>query len=259
MQPDISIITATRDAMAHLPVLAQAILRQPPGLVEWIVIDSVSSDGTVEFLSSIDDSRLVWISEADSGIYDAWNKGVNRARGRWIIFLGADDVVDDQWLEACAHAPSVDLLYGDLEMRDASGQFLTVVHPGTWEEVKPQMRFRMMLPHPGMAHNRALFASRRFDAGFRIAGDFNFLAGAGIESALRLPLRQAVMRLGGVSNRPDRTYLAYSENLRVVTQHGGRMMLRDRLNWMLKRGISRIAPSFFFSLQKMRWRLRRKL
>ena len=124
MSPKVSIITATRNAMAHLPALADAILRHPPGLLEWIVIDCVSCDGTVEYLRGLGDPRLRWVSEPDSGIYDAWNKGVEQAGGRWILFLGAEDRPGPGWIEACGAVPELDLVYGDLDV--SANQ---VVHP----------------------------------------------------------------------------------------------------------------------------------
>lgn len=259
MNPEISVITATRNAIRDLPALAKSILRQPPELVEWIVIDSMSTDGTVEFLKGVEDPKLSWISETDTGIYDAWNKGIVRARGRWVIFLGAGDVLGADWLAACAAAPDVDLVYGDLEIRNESGELLTQVRPGPWDLVKPKMKLRMMLPHPGLAHNRRLFSQARFDTSFRIVGDFHFLAGADIQSAARLPITQAIMRLGGVSNHPDQVDLTFRENLRVIRQHGLSLPLADRARWLVKRFSAAVAPGLYFALQQVGWQFRRRL
>ncbi len=255
MVPLVSIITATRNARADLPGLAEAVLRLPSDRVEWIVIDGASTDGTTRFLEGLGDPRVRWWSEPDSGIYDAWNKGVDRALGRWILFLGADDRPGPGWIEACAAAPEVDLVYGDLLVQDAAGTTLARVRPGPWETARTLLPRRMTLPHPGLAHHRRLFASRRFDPSFRIAGDHQFLAGAGPATAEQLPGVQAVVRLGGVSNRPDRVGLAYQEHLRVLREHGLPMPLRDRANWALKRVCARTAPGLYRSLQAVRWRL----
>lgn len=227
--------------------------------MEWVVIDSVSNDGTVDFLRSIDDSRLTWVSEPDTGIYDAWNKGVARARGDLLMFIGADDRVGEGWLEACAAALPADILYGDLEILDAEGRFISRVSARPWDVIEPDMKFRMVLPHPGLAHHRRLFEGRSFDTSFSIAGDFHFLAGARVQSALRLPFVQASMRLGGVSNRPDRVATAYRENRRVAREHGGDLPLRDRLHWGVKRTLATLAPALFLQLQEASWRARRQL
>lgn len=258
MNPKVSIITATRNAMAHLPALADAILRHPPGLLEWIVIDCVSNDGTVEYLKSLSDPRIRWVSEPDSGIYDAWNKGIERASGRWLMFLGADDRPGDGWLETCAAAPDVDLVYGELEILDAKGAHLGKAVTGPWDEVRRDLKRRMVLPHPGLAHARRLFSIRRFEPSFRIAGDFQFLAGANPCTAERKYITQAIVQLGGVSNRPDRVELAYRESLMIVQEQGQVMPMGDRLNWTLKRVCAVAAPALYLSLQRLRWCLHRR-
>ncbi|MCP5272936.1 MAG: glycosyltransferase [Burkholderiaceae bacterium] len=257
MPPEISLITATRNAMADLPTLAAGVLDPSHDMLEWIVVDAASDDGTVAFLQGLADPRLRWLSEPDAGIYDAWNKGVDRARGRWLIFLGADDQVPSAWLRACAAAPDADLLYGDVEMRDPQGRRLGRMQARPWGEVHRQLTARLLLAHPGLAHHRRLFAQRRFDTGFRIAGDFQFLAAAGLRQGLRLPEVQAVVRLGGISNRPDFIERAYRENRRVLDEHGQRMPLADRVSWAAKRLLGSLAPGAFAGLQRLSWRLRR--
>jgi hypothetical protein len=67
------------------------------------------------------------------------------------------------------------------------------------------------------------------------------------------------MRLGGVSNRPDRVQLAYRENVRAIEEQGLSMALADRMRWALKLGCAAAAPRLFLSLQNLSWRLRRRL
>lgn len=256
MSLEISIITATRNAMADLPALAAGVLDPSHDMLEWVVVDGASDDGTVEYLQGVPDPRLRWVSEPDAGIYDAWNKGVDRARGRWLIFLGADDQVQSAWLRACAVAPDADVLYGDVEMRDPQGRRLGRMRARPWHEVQRQLTRQLLLAHPGLAHHRALFRQRRFDTGFRIAGDFQFLAAAGLNQGLRLPEVQAVIRLGGVSNRPDFIERAYRENRRVLEEHGECMPLADRARWAAKRLLGSLAPAAFAGLQRLSWRLR---
>ncbi|MDL5501794.1 MAG: glycosyltransferase, partial [Candidatus Methanoperedens sp.] len=58
---------------------------------ELIIIDGGSTDGTIEILRSSQDKITYWQSGPDNGIYDAWNKALDHARGDWICFLGSDD------------------------------------------------------------------------------------------------------------------------------------------------------------------------
>lgn len=63
---------------------------------EWIVVDGGSSDGTEEFLEKLNgEYNLRYISEKDRGIYDAMNKGIDMAQGRYAIFLNSGDIFHD--------------------------------------------------------------------------------------------------------------------------------------------------------------------
>lgn len=69
------------------------LARDPSLTFEWIVVDGGSNDGTAEFLEKLNgEFNLRYISEKDKGIYDAMNKGINMAQGRYAIFLNSGDV-----------------------------------------------------------------------------------------------------------------------------------------------------------------------
>jgi putative colanic acid biosynthesis glycosyltransferase len=89
--PSVSIVTACLNSVNDLPSCLDSVSCQEGVEVEHIVIDGGSSDGTVEWLSGREDPGLVWLSEPDSGIADAMNKGASMARGDWWLFLQADD------------------------------------------------------------------------------------------------------------------------------------------------------------------------
>ncbi|MEI8121978.1 MAG: glycosyltransferase family 2 protein [bacterium] len=87
----ISIITVVRNGASTLEnAIASAAMHGCPG-VEYIVIDGGSTDGTVELIKQHANTINLWVSEPDRGLYDAMNKGVRLAKGKWILFLGCDD------------------------------------------------------------------------------------------------------------------------------------------------------------------------
>ncbi|HEY0271636.1 MAG TPA: glycosyltransferase [Chitinophaga sp.] len=101
----VSIIIATWNAAALLPeCLAGIAALQLPGL-EIVVVDGGSKDHTVAILEAFKAAPLRWVSEQDRGIYDALNKGVRMARGKWVYFMGADDRL----------LPGFRTLYGQLQ------------------------------------------------------------------------------------------------------------------------------------------------
>jgi len=94
----------------------------PDELEHWI-IDGGSTDGTVETLKN--QSGIQWISERDKGLSDAVNKGIQRAKGDWIIWLNADDLLAKDackiFLQYVTKYPDIRLFAGDLIYLSADG------------------------------------------------------------------------------------------------------------------------------------------
>jgi len=85
----ISIITAALNRKEFIGAAIESVLAQNyPDFEHWI-IDGGSSDGTLAYLRQYPHLRV--LSEPDRGVYDAWNKGINRASGEIVGFLNSDD------------------------------------------------------------------------------------------------------------------------------------------------------------------------
>ena len=89
--PTVSIIVATFNAEVTLERCLQSIFDQAATQWELMVVDGGSSDRTVESSGANSDRITYWHSKPDAGIYDAWNQALERARGDYVCFLGADD------------------------------------------------------------------------------------------------------------------------------------------------------------------------
>lgn len=92
-KPFISIITVVRNGEKTLEACIQSVIDQSYEGVEFIVIDGGSTDGTLDILRRYDNKITFWVSESDSGIYDAMNKGTRHVNGERILFLGSDDTL----------------------------------------------------------------------------------------------------------------------------------------------------------------------
>jgi glycosyltransferase involved in cell wall biosynthesis len=88
--------------------------------IEYIVIDGGSADGSVEFIESNRDMLAYWISEADKGIYDAMNKGIDQSSGDYLLFLNSGDwLVDELVIEKfVGFKPIEGIVYGDPLVRN---------------------------------------------------------------------------------------------------------------------------------------------
>jgi len=87
----VTVITVVKNADKVIERLFNSVRNFKNEQVEFIVLDGVSTDNTVELIKQNEDIIDTWLSEPDAGIYDAMNKAVKLACGQWLIFLGADD------------------------------------------------------------------------------------------------------------------------------------------------------------------------
>ncbi|MBS7348034.1 MAG: glycosyltransferase [Muribaculaceae bacterium] len=118
--PLISIITITYNAKDVIVPTMKSIHSQSFGDFEHIIVDGASTDETLLQARSIGNARI--LSERDNGLYDAMNKGINMARGKYLLFLNAGDSFhNDESLAAYAEYAmrDYDIIYGDTVIVDA--------------------------------------------------------------------------------------------------------------------------------------------
>jgi len=181
--PLITIITATYNAAAHLAGSIDSVLRQTYLNFEYIVIDGASSDGTLDILKMHNKQITYWLTEPDTGIYDAWNKGIKKANGAWILFLGADDQLLPDALESYVKfinqnsAQGFDYISSKVKRVRPNGTVEGIVgKPWKWNDFK----YRMTTAHPGSFHSKRLFSRfGNFSTSYQIVSDYEMLLRAG--------------------------------------------------------------------------------
>ena len=89
----VSIITVTHNSAKYLQECIDSVVNQTYRNIEHIIIDGGSTDGTIDIIKHYDNHIAKWVSEADNGIYDAINKGMNLASGEVIGILNSDDML----------------------------------------------------------------------------------------------------------------------------------------------------------------------
>ena len=129
-KPFFSIIIPTFNSACHIKSCLNSIVCQ--NYLDWevLIMDGVSKDDTVKIAESYSDSRIHVYSEPDKGIYDAMNKGIKKAQGEWLYFLGSDDwLVDNEVLANVSNQLShdLDVFYGDVD-----APHLPPRHKGEW-------------------------------------------------------------------------------------------------------------------------------
>ncbi len=169
IRPDVSVLMATLNASGRVTSSIQSVLSQADVHTEIIIYDGGSTDGTVEEIAAAG-NQIVLRSEPDSGVYDALNKALKLAQGRFVLILGAGDCLQPGALSALlAQAPSGDraLIYGDVYMED-----LACRYGGPWDAE----RFRKdNLCQQGILYGRGIFdLIAAFDLQYPILADYAF-------------------------------------------------------------------------------------
>jgi glycosyltransferase involved in cell wall biosynthesis len=120
--PFVSIIIPVFNAKAKLKNAMESIVSQTYTDYEIIIVDGLSTDGSIDLVKSYSAqcNNIRYISEADNGIYDAMNKGMELADGKWLYFLGADDTFyQDVTLSTIASnlaSTEAKIVYGNVEI-----------------------------------------------------------------------------------------------------------------------------------------------
>lgn len=97
--PIISIITVVYNGAPVIEQAMQSVLSQKNQDIEYLVIDGGSTDGTCAIIERYQQQLDFWSSEPDQGIFDAMNKGIQHARGLFIVMLNADDWYEPGFLQ----------------------------------------------------------------------------------------------------------------------------------------------------------------
>ena len=115
--PTISIITPSYNQAAYLEQTIQSVINQNYPLIEYIIIDGGSSDGSVEIIKKYSEHIAHWISERDSGQSYAINKGLRMATGEIVCWLNSDDLMEPNALDRVSRFfrenVNAQFLYGD--------------------------------------------------------------------------------------------------------------------------------------------------
>ncbi|MCM8624868.1 glycosyltransferase family 2 protein [Accumulibacter sp.] len=214
----ISVVTATWNCGPTIEDCLLSVVRQTWLNTEHIVIDGGSQDSTLEVIQRHCKHVGVLVSEPDTGIYDALNKGIAHATGDVVGFLHSDDMYASPnvlaHLAAGFQDPSVCAVYGDLQYvrRDDVEQVVRqwVSSPFT----RRQLEWGWMPPHPTLYVRREWYMRiGGFDTSYRIAADYHSILKLFSQpdfKAVYLPEVLVRMRMGGASNRSVRNVIRKS-------------------------------------------------
>ncbi|WP_288352573.1 glycosyltransferase family 2 protein [uncultured Bacteroides sp.] len=173
--PTVSIIIATFNAEKTLKIALNSVLNQTFQDWECVIIDGMSKDGTMRIVKEYasKDARFRYISEADKGIFDAFNKGWKIAQGKWIYYLGADDTLDKFAFEKI-HIDKIvdsDVIYGNILITFSNNQkaIRKSQSPST-------LRYKMFACHQSILVKRSMIEKvNGFNIAYNTCADFDMM------------------------------------------------------------------------------------
>jgi glycosyltransferase involved in cell wall biosynthesis len=200
----ISVVTVCLNSKETLARTIDSVLKQTYKNIDYIVVDGLSDDGTVQLLETYQ-GRLRYFSQRDNGIYDAMNRGLFLSRGEYVTFLNADDFYTDEFFiesivfeikrSGLAEIYCSNIFYGD------SDNFILL------KSTFRGLRTNMTLNHPGSFIKRDVHLANLFDMNYQIAADYElFLRLISKGAAVVIcNINGCFMSKGGASSRFART------------------------------------------------------
>lgn len=176
---DFTVITASFNSVSTIEACISSVRSQEGVLVQHIIADGGSLDGTVEVLDKLRHEHLLVRVESDTGVYNAWNKAVLHAQGKWVLFLGSDDELANKsclkevlgFAGNSGTAPG--LMFGRVRKETPDGDLISIrgepyckTSPG-WDLPMVQLP-----PHPACFFRADVFTSLPlFDESFELCAD----------------------------------------------------------------------------------------
>jgi hypothetical protein len=194
------------------------------GRVQSILIDGLSSDGSVMRLGSRVLSYSISISEKDAGIYDAMNKGLALSAGSWVWFLNSGDLCmslcPEELLGYLEDASTrTNLIYSDFYV----GNLVKIR-----QKFSPATLIRGMINHQSIVYKRSLLVDG-FDARYKYAADFaHLLKNYKFINAMKIPNPLIHYDLNGFSSQLTRLarFRVWSERGRAFSESSIRIDLK---------------------------------
>jgi len=231
--PLISVITVVKNGAATLRDTLESVYSQTYANIELIVIDGGSDDGTVDILREHDERIDIWVSEPDGGIYDAMNKALDMASGKYVHFLNADDhYTFSRALELVIDAfqtQQARFVHANVLMLNDKKGFGWVRHSNV-------SRYYYMfkgIPQQAFFYEKSLFDDfGKFDTSYPVVADLEFLLRMTMKHGVRgryLNSPAVVFLSGGVSGDMKRKKQQREEVVRMYFPPWARILLRNRL------------------------------
>ena len=168
----LSIITINLNNASGLQKTCLSVVTQTFKEFEWIIIDGASVDNSVDIIKQYLNNVSYWISEPDSGVYNAMNKGINIATGEYFLFLNSGDYLLHPWtlhevINEIKLSKYADVYYTDVLLSD----YQLIKHPKT---ITLNFFLKTSINHQNCIIRQKLFKDELYNENYKIASDWYF-------------------------------------------------------------------------------------
>lgn len=219
MAPLISIITINYNNASGLEKTIRSIVSQSFTDIEYIVIDGNSTDGSKEVIAKYADNITYHVSERDKGVYNAMNKGIHKATGKYLLFINSgDELLNEKSIESvAAYLNDEDIVYFDLQLQETPTQTRIKTYPDSLV-----FSYFMLdsLPHPASFIQRTLFNTfGAYNESLKICSDWEFFITAICKhevSYKHVAKVFSVFHLDGISSSSSNNELIANEKRQIL-------------------------------------------
>ena len=232
----VSIVTTSYNQAHFIEKTIQSIKKQNYSDIEHIIIDGVSTDGTIELLRKYD--HLTWVSEPDKGQSDALNKGLKMVKGDIIGILNSDDLYKPGIIPLVVaefqNNPDLDLIYGDCDYIDENGEVLFTYNA-------PAFNFKKLItccynyipPMSTFFRKSVLDTVGLIDTNLRYAMDHDFFLRAGLKCNIKKAnYVLGEFRIHDTSKTVTNILKMRRESYELSKKYGGGKYLSLYFNWI---------------------------
>ncbi|TRX34839.1 glycosyltransferase [Flavobacterium sp. ZT3R18] len=224
MKFPVSIITINYNNSLGLQKTIESVLCQTYKDFEYIVIDGGSLDGSLEIIQNHEKEISYWVSEKDGGIYNAMNKGIRQATGKFVLFMNSGDFLYDAFvLENLIKEITVDdeILYGDVLLRNEKKKWERIQrHP---EELPFSYFYRQTICQQACLIKRSLFHTIFFyNENYKICSDWEFFIYAVYIARVKtrkVDFLISIYDTTGVSGNPNFKHIATAEREQTIEKY----------------------------------------
>lgn len=214
----LSIVTICLNNLKELQQTVSSVINQTCDTYEYIIVDGDSIDGCKEYIAQT--SRIdYWISEPDTGIYNAMNKGVQMAHGEYILFLNSGDILySEHVLEKVIPQLNGDDFYAGDYLTERNGKTKLLKSP-QYMNIKFLLEGALM--HQATFTRTALLKENPYNEKYRIVADWAFLFNQWIfkgRSYKKLNTTISIFAMNGISTNRKNIEQRDTERQQVINQ-----------------------------------------